>query len=219
MPFYAVRKGRARGIYSIWDHCKTQITGFPGAEFKKFDSIVDANNFINNRDTVIQINFNKSRVIYVDGGKNKFTGENAYASVVDGYGNDLLNFYRGLLTDMTLITVSLPKGIRTVIVARFSDVESQQNNGAELLAAVAGLRIAIFLSTNGYLIEHVLSDSQLIVEYWSNRLKEDSANTMDPIKVRFINELIELKSKFSLFNGLLTKISGDDNLADLGFHR
>lgn len=219
MPFYVVRCGRIPGLYYKWDDCKLQILGFPNSVYRKFDNITDANNFINDLEIKPQLNFNRERVIYVDGGHNRITGKNAFGSVVDGFGNDMLNYYRDLLKDMELITVNLPKGIRTVIVARFSDCESQQNNGAELLAAVAGLRIAIFLCSNGYLINHVLSDSKLIVEWWCNKLKEERSIKMDPNKVRYIEELISLKSNFSLFQGSLTKISGNDNLADLGFHR
>lgn len=34
--FYAVKNGRARGVYSNWSDCKTQVNGFSGAEYKSF---------------------------------------------------------------------------------------------------------------------------------------------------------------------------------------
>src|SRR4051812_31451 len=34
--FYAVRRGRQPGIYSTWDECQRQISGFAGAEYRKF---------------------------------------------------------------------------------------------------------------------------------------------------------------------------------------
>ncbi|PPQ64341.1 hypothetical protein CVT26_002224 [Gymnopilus dilepis] len=43
---YAVRKGRAPGIYSTWEDCKAQIEGFSGAEYKKFTSSEEANSFM-----------------------------------------------------------------------------------------------------------------------------------------------------------------------------
>lgn len=40
--FYAVRKGLVPGIYENWDEAKAQITGFPGAEYKGFMTIKEA---------------------------------------------------------------------------------------------------------------------------------------------------------------------------------
>lgn len=46
MPFYAVAKGRTTGIFMTWPDCETQVKGFPGARYKKFDSVVSAQDFI-----------------------------------------------------------------------------------------------------------------------------------------------------------------------------
>ncbi|KAI6242845.1 Ribonuclease H [Aphelenchoides fujianensis] len=47
MPqFYAVREGRKRGIYDTWDECKSQVDGHKGAQFKKFRSRQEAEDFI-----------------------------------------------------------------------------------------------------------------------------------------------------------------------------
>ncbi|CAH0600376.1 unnamed protein product [Chrysodeixis includens] len=46
MPFYAVAKGRTTGIFMSWPDCETQVKGFPGARYKKFDSVVSAQDFI-----------------------------------------------------------------------------------------------------------------------------------------------------------------------------
>ncbi|XP_078456822.1 ribonuclease H1-like isoform X1 [Lampetra planeri] len=34
--YYAVRIGRSPGLYATWDECRTQVEGFPGADFRKF---------------------------------------------------------------------------------------------------------------------------------------------------------------------------------------
>ena len=39
---YAVKKGRTPGIYMTWDDCKSQVDGFPGAEYKSFADPADA---------------------------------------------------------------------------------------------------------------------------------------------------------------------------------
>jgi len=37
--FYTVWKGRNTGVFSDWDTCKEQISGFDGAQYKSFESL------------------------------------------------------------------------------------------------------------------------------------------------------------------------------------
>jgi ribonuclease HI len=37
--FYVVWKGRRTGIFTTWDECSAQVSGYPGAEYKAFDSL------------------------------------------------------------------------------------------------------------------------------------------------------------------------------------
>ncbi len=37
--FYVVWKGRRTGIFKTWDECSAQVSGYPGAEYKSFDSL------------------------------------------------------------------------------------------------------------------------------------------------------------------------------------
>ncbi|XP_062551940.1 ribonuclease H1 [Armigeres subalbatus] len=46
MPFYAVAKGRAVGVYLTWPECQRQVSGFTGAKFKKFPTRQQAETFI-----------------------------------------------------------------------------------------------------------------------------------------------------------------------------
>lgn len=36
--FYVVWKGHSPGIYDSWEECKLQVTGYPGAEYKAYES-------------------------------------------------------------------------------------------------------------------------------------------------------------------------------------
>jgi len=36
--YYVVWRGRAPGIYASWNECEAQVKGFPGAEYKSFES-------------------------------------------------------------------------------------------------------------------------------------------------------------------------------------
>lgn len=44
---YAVRRGRTPGIFASWDECRAQVTGFPGAEFKSFQTREQAEAYLN----------------------------------------------------------------------------------------------------------------------------------------------------------------------------
>ncbi|TGO67933.1 hypothetical protein BOTNAR_0033g00310 [Botryotinia narcissicola] len=44
--YYAVRKGKKTGVFTDWDDCKEQITGFGGAMYKSFSTQSDAEAFV-----------------------------------------------------------------------------------------------------------------------------------------------------------------------------
>lgn len=44
--YYAVCKGRKSGIFNDWDTCQQQVSGYPGAKFRKFYSLQEARNFL-----------------------------------------------------------------------------------------------------------------------------------------------------------------------------
>lgn len=44
--YYAVKVGKEPGIYETWKECQEQTKGFPKAEFKGFDLLSDAENFM-----------------------------------------------------------------------------------------------------------------------------------------------------------------------------
>lgn len=157
-------------------------------------------------------------VLYADGACNKKTGDCAWGSVVDSKGQDLIETYLHLLTDMQTEVKQLPsnKGLRRILIAKFNDIKTQNNNGAELLALVALLRIAMVES------DHVLigfTDSDTIYKYWSNNhINPVTKANMDPRKLQYVEECIRLRKQFEDSGGQVLKVDGDDNKADLGFH-
>jgi len=40
--YYVVWKGRRSGVFNSWEACSAQVTGYTGAEYKSFDSLVAA---------------------------------------------------------------------------------------------------------------------------------------------------------------------------------
>lgn len=47
--FYAVKKGKAPGIYETWDECRAATIGYPNAEYKKFPTKEEAEAYIDGR--------------------------------------------------------------------------------------------------------------------------------------------------------------------------
>ena len=44
--FYAVKVGKAPGIYKTWPECQSNTSGFPGAVFKGFETLAEAEAFM-----------------------------------------------------------------------------------------------------------------------------------------------------------------------------
>ncbi|ORZ07126.1 ribonuclease H-like domain-containing protein [Absidia repens] len=45
--YYAVQKGHRQGVYSTWDECRSNVHGFSGAKYKKFNTKEEAESFAN----------------------------------------------------------------------------------------------------------------------------------------------------------------------------
>lgn len=80
IAYYAVREGRTRGIYENWSDAQSEISGYSGAIFKKFNTKEEAESFIQKvneakeivaSDEEVQTHINISACqIYVDGSWN-----------------------------------------------------------------------------------------------------------------------------------------------------
>ena len=46
MKYYAVQKGLTPGIYTDWNKCRAQVSGVPGAVFKSFNTLAEAEKFL-----------------------------------------------------------------------------------------------------------------------------------------------------------------------------
>ena len=159
--------------------------------------------------------------LFADGGHNTLTGKVAWGRVVNTKSEDQLAEFSELFPDLVIENQKLPVGYQRsmkdsyVVVADFKDVSKQQNNGAELLALLCALRIAMFDDT----IILINSDSELLTKWWSvSGPNKITAKKMDQQKLAYIQEVRSLRLRFEKRGGKITKISGDDNLADLGFH-
>ena len=179
--------------------------------------------------------------IYSDGAFNKHTEPFAWASVVDSNGQDLICKYISLSkVDETATNRDIERDIKTdkpnkkdsfsleekqlpingkltsrfIAIVKFEAV-TQQNNGAELIAFIIALRLAK-LDKN---ITKIYTDSQLIEKWWSQgHVNSTTWKEMDPLKQQYIVESQQLRQQFEQRGGKIEYVSGDYNLADLGYH-
>lgn len=84
MKYYAVKKGRKVGVYTSWDECKSQVSGFSDAKYKSFDSKEEADKYISQGDDVL---LETEIEAYVDGSFNEKLGRYAYGCVIIKDGN------------------------------------------------------------------------------------------------------------------------------------
>ena len=84
--FYAVKKGKKTGIFSTWDECKEQVTGFKGAVYKSFKTLSEAEAFLErNEEKKENIEEVDGVYAYIDGSFDRISG--IYGSgvvIVDG---------------------------------------------------------------------------------------------------------------------------------------
>ena len=85
--YYAVRVGKTPGIYLTWDDCKSMVDGYPGAKYKSFGSLAEAEAFLEGA-TVQQEpqEYKSDNYAFVDGSYNVVTGVYGYGGflVVNG---------------------------------------------------------------------------------------------------------------------------------------
>jgi ribonuclease HI len=78
IKYYAVKKGRVPGIYHDWETTKLQTINFPGAVFKSFTNLTDANEFM--QTTTSSITNEPKILCYTDG--SNFNGIGGYGFVM-----------------------------------------------------------------------------------------------------------------------------------------
>ena len=73
--FYAVKKGKKTGIFSTWDECKEQVTGFKGAVYKSFKTLSEAEAFLErNEEKKENIEGVDGVYAYIDGSFDRVSG-------------------------------------------------------------------------------------------------------------------------------------------------
>ncbi|GEK88177.1 ribonuclease HI [Alkalibacterium putridalgicola] len=80
--YYAVKKGRKPGIYSTWPDAQKQVSGYPSAQFKSFQTEREAQEYVNGDLETPSLVTPDSLVAYVDGSFDKRTQTYSYGVVL-----------------------------------------------------------------------------------------------------------------------------------------
>ena len=86
--FYAVKVGLNPGIYYTWPECQEQVKGYPGAVFKSFLKLEDAEMYLSQKNLSLKIVDNEKELVNVL--DFDYVGERVF---VDGSFNEKTNTY------------------------------------------------------------------------------------------------------------------------------
>ena len=145
--FYAVKIGKTPGIYYNWDDCKANVNGYPGAIYKSFKTIQEANEFMGHQNDISlnaettktnkSVTIENENVLEVD--HNSLKDESPFA-FVDGSFNVTNNVYGygGFL---------IANGEKYILMGSGDEPEmaSMRNVAGEVLGSQAAIKKALEL--------------------------------------------------------------------------
>ncbi|MCL4405179.1 MAG: ribonuclease H family protein [Patescibacteria group bacterium] len=197
--FYAyLIPGGPKGVTDKWQTCESIVKGVEGARYKGFKNKEEASDWLASGASYGSKTKKKlTPGIYFDAGTGR--GKGVEISVTDERGVDLL--YKGM-----------PKKKLNRFGKYLIKDKMATNNYGELLALNYAIKIAGKSRTR-----NIFGDSSLVINFWSKWIMKRDYLPEDTIKLA--KEVSMLRSKFEKGGGSIKHISGDDNPADLGFHK
>lgn len=194
---YFLPSGKKQGVTDSWSVCEKIVSGKPDARYRGFKTREEAESWLKagaRYEHRIMTKLDKG--IYFDAGTGR--GEGVEISVTDEKGKNLLH--------KTLSRADLNKFGKHLVQDK-----NATNNYGELLAFKYALKIAAKER-----VKKIFGDSMLVIDYWSKwHVKKDVAEET----FELAREVSKLRADFEKKRGRIARISGDDNPADLGFHR
>ena len=100
--YYVVKKGKTPGIYFSWDDCKKMVDGYPGAVYKGFATLAEAEAYMGGATTVTQTTAGKCAKVpaeaetmpanyaFVDGSYNAVTKVYGYGGFLFSNGEKIM---------------------------------------------------------------------------------------------------------------------------------
>jgi ribonuclease HI len=197
--YYAYRLPSGKsGVVADWKKCEALVSGVRDARYRGFAFESEARAWLAEGAYYETKAHHKPKPgIYFDAGTGR--GDGVEISVTDETGKNLLH------------KVIAQKRLNIFGKHLIGDGDATNNYG-ELLA----LRYALAVAKKER-AKKIFGDSKLVIDYWSRhhaKRKELSGET-----IRLLDEVAKLRERFEASGGSILRISGDDNPADLGFHR
>ena len=181
MKYYAVKKGKTPGIYTSWNECKEQISGFPDAVYKSFSTKKEAEAFVNEKEE--ELIKDPEAVAYVDGSYNQ-------KDQIYGYGGFIIykkEFPSGGKTE-TKVTLK-GKGNN-------KDMLAMRNVSGEILGTQAIVKKAIDMGIKSIRIYYDYKGIEMWAKGLWNRNKSgtiDYYNYMQSVKDKIIIDFVKVK--------------------------
>ncbi len=192
---YYVPSSGTKGIADSWRECEKKVSGKPNAKYKGFKTKKEAKKWLElGADYSIKKECEPG--VYFDAGTGR--GKGVEVSVTDENGENLLS--------EILTKKELNKFGKLVLEKDFT------NNYGELLGMKFALQIA-----KKKKVKKIFGDSRLVINHWSRgfvKIENVSEETLE-----LIDEVFELREKFENSGGAVIYVAGEDNSADLGFHK
>jgi len=127
--YYAVRVGKTPGIYFTWEDCKSMVEGYPGAKYKSFGSLAEAEAFLEGVASSQPVQM-EAAYAFVDGSYNVATGVYGYGGfliangkkyILQGSGDEeemasMRNVAGEILGSMAAVEKALELGLKELVV-------------------------------------------------------------------------------------------------------
>lgn len=203
---YFLENGNVSGVLESWEACEVIIKG-QKARFKGFKTHEEATSWLAqgaSYEPKLKTSKEKSS------GIKKYLEVGLYFDAGTG---------RGIGTEVRVVDEKgrnqLSKVVPNEKINEYGNyvAELKTNNFGELLGCYIALKIAL---NEGHV--SVFGDSKLVLEFWSKG-RYNKENLQDKETITLIDKVCKLRNEYEKRGGELRYISGDDNPADLGFHK
>ena len=191
--YYAVRNGRSTGVFSTWAECQKQVTGFPGAVFKSFTTIEEAEAFVKSDVSTQAPVIEKepdTLVAYVDGSYNVANNQFSYGMVLLD-GEQELKFQQFFIDE---------------------ELASMRNVAGEIKGAEAAMRYAV---EQGFHKLYIYHDYEGIAKWCQGEWKTNKEGTKaykayfdsirDKLQVQFVKVAAHTGDKYNEMADKLAK--------------
>lgn len=192
MVYYAIAKGKRTGVFTSWEEVKKYVFNFHGAKFRKFNTIAEAENFVNEH------TFTQSKLT-------------SFIAVSDPEENDktLIAFTDGSCTHNGSVharaayAVVWPYHSEMNFVQEILPPEHRTNNRAEYRALIHAFKQADILDDTKQKTLITYTDSKLLIQSlteWMPSWKRNNWRKSDQSEVLnkdLLMELDELSTKRS----------------------